>query len=74
MNRLKQIGQAVREGREEMNMTQQEVASATGLSRSYIADIESCRYTPSVESLTRLATFLHLDLSFLTNEEVTRNG
>lgn len=61
----KMIGDALKTKRREKRITQQQLAGLTGLSRSYIADIENGRYTPSINTLTKLAKPLDIDLNFL---------
>jgi len=63
------IGKMVRLKREEKGFTQLETAQNTELSRSYISDIENGRYMPSVDTLTRIATFLRIDLNFLVQND-----
>ncbi|GED14035.1 helix-turn-helix domain-containing protein [Aneurinibacillus migulanus] len=60
------LGLVISQGRKNKNLTQQQLSNLTGLSRSYIADIEKGRYMPSVTTLVVLATYLQLDLNFLT--------
>ncbi|SKB00040.1 Helix-turn-helix [Caloramator quimbayensis] len=60
------IGEIISNKRAELNLTQQELAEKSNLSRSYIADIEAGRYIPSVKSLIAIASVLKLDLNFLT--------
>lgn len=60
------IGEQIRNARIKKKKTQIEVSEATGLSRSYISDIENGRYTPSVETLVVLASYLDLNLKFLS--------
>ncbi|MDF2873365.1 MAG: transcriptional regulator [Sporomusa sp.] len=62
----KVIGAKVLGARKEKGLTQLQVSEVSGLSRSYIADIEKGRYMPSVNALVELAKCLELDLSFLT--------
>ena len=61
----KMIGDIISKHRNEMNLTQLQLAEKSMLSRSYIADIEAGRYTPSVKSLVSIANILNLDLNFL---------
>lgn len=61
----KLIGEVISRARYEKGLTQAELSEKTGISRSYISDVESGRYTPSVRTLTKLATFLEIDLNFL---------
>jgi len=60
------IGEQIRNARIKKKKTQTEVSEATGLSRSYISDIENGRYTPSVKTLVVLASYLDLNLKFLS--------
>ena len=48
--------------RKQMNMTQQDVADATGIKRANIARIEGKKYLVSLESLLRYAECLNLDV------------
>lgn len=68
MNIKQEIGQEIKNARIKKKKTQIEVSEATGLSRSYISDIENGRYTPSVESLIILAAYLNLNLKFLSKK------
>lgn len=52
--------------RKKLNMTQQDVADATGIQRTNIARLESKRYTASVESLKKYAKCLGYSLEFIT--------
>ena len=59
------IGDIISQHRNEMKLTQLQLAEQSALSRSYIADIEAGRYAPSVKSLVSIANVLNLDLNFL---------
>lgn len=59
------IGQALRNKRQELNLTQLEVAKEACISRNYVSDVENGRYMPSVNVLLKMATHLKLDLNFL---------
>ena len=59
------IGDIINKHRNEMGLIQSQLAEKADLSRSYIADIEAGRYTPSVKSLISIANVLNLDLNFL---------
>lgn len=52
------IAITVREKRKNRGMTQAELAERVGVSRTYVADIEAGRYTPSVKVLSKLAEAL----------------
>jgi transcriptional regulator with XRE-family HTH domain len=63
--RKKEIGLVISKKRNELGLTQQEVADATGFSRNYISDMENGRYAPSLDALSKLAVVLNIDLNFL---------
>jgi len=60
------IGQAIKNKRIKKKKTQLQVSEDTGISRSYLSDVENGRYMPSVEMLIKLASYLELDLNFLS--------
>jgi transcriptional regulator with XRE-family HTH domain len=59
----KEIGKLIQESRKNKEMTQQQLAEKTGLSRNYISDVENGRYTPSAETLFRICSILEIDLN-----------
>ena len=59
------INDIIRDARIKSGMTQQETADKTGVSRSYYADVERGRYTPSLKLLGRLGSLFDIDLNFL---------
>jgi transcriptional regulator with XRE-family HTH domain len=61
------IGKIVREKRKEQRKTQGELAKQVGISRVYIAGIETEKYNPSIKVLVRIADVLDIDLNFLKN-------
>jgi transcriptional regulator with XRE-family HTH domain len=65
----KVIGKMLHQKRLEKKLTQAKTAEATGLSRSYICDIENGRYAPSVSALAKLAKLLELNLNFLSSND-----
>ncbi|WP_254904753.1 helix-turn-helix domain-containing protein [Clostridium tyrobutyricum] len=60
-----ELGRIIKSKRIEKNFTQNKVADATNISRNYLSDIENGRYVPSVDTLTKIARFLNMDLNFL---------
>jgi transcriptional regulator with XRE-family HTH domain len=66
----KALGLVIKNRRRERNIKQSQVSSATKLSRNYISDIENGRYVPSVETLTKIAVYLDLDLNVLKMTEI----
>lgn len=69
MDKQKKIGQAVKQKRESLNITQEELAINTELSRNYISDVECGRYMPSVDTLSKIAIYLDIDLNFLIKND-----
>lgn len=65
----KLIGKIISLKRNELNLTQVQLAEKSGLSRSFIADIESGRYLPSVSSLVSIVSILKIDLNFLLKND-----
>jgi transcriptional regulator with XRE-family HTH domain len=66
----KKLGNIIRSKRREKNLTQVSVSRITGLSRNYISDIENGRYMPSINSLSKIAICLNLDLNVLKMTEI----
>jgi len=61
----RKFGEAISSKRKKLGLTQEELSIETGLSRSYIADTEAGRYTPSLNSSYKIAKALKSDLNFL---------
>lgn len=61
------LGEAIADKRKKLGLTQEELGHKAGLSRSYIADTEAGRYTPSLNSIYRIVKELKSDLNFLLN-------
>lgn len=59
------IGTRIKELRKEKKMTQAELAAHAEISRSYLADVEAGRYNPSLDTLTRLAQALGIEVPVL---------
>jgi transcriptional regulator with XRE-family HTH domain len=64
------IGQTISTERKKLGITQFELAKKAKLSRSYISDLETGRYAPSVRSLIAISNVLDLDLNFLLKNDV----
>lgn len=58
----KSLGRAIRERRKALNYTQVYLAEFTGLSVSFISDLERGKPTAEVEKAIRLINFLGMDL------------
>lgn len=52
------LGQRVKHLREQNNLTQKELAEKAGITRNYISSIETGRYSPSIETLQKIADVL----------------
>lgn len=69
---FKIVGTKIRKLREEMGLTQQELAKSVGLSSKFISQLELGRRAPSLESLSRISKFLKKDFSyFIVEKEVS---
>ena len=58
----KSLGQAIRERRKELNYTQSYLSDFTGLSVTFISDLERGKPTAEIEKTIRLINILGLDL------------
>lgn len=59
------LNKLIKKRREELKLTQDEVAQAVGITRNYLSDIENSRYTPSFRTAIKLAKHLGIDLNLL---------
>lgn len=66
---MNKIGEVLRDAREKAGLTQLELSSKVGVTRSYYADVERGRYTPSLKVLSKLAEVLCIDLNFLKQND-----
>ena len=62
---MKMLNKIIKEKREELKLTQEEVARAIGITRNYLSDIENGRYQPSFNTSIKLIKFLGIDLNLL---------
>lgn len=58
----KMLGEAIRERRKELRLTQSYLAEFTGLSISFISDLEHGKETAELEKTLRLINILGMDL------------
>lgn len=63
------FGAALRSRREELGLTQEHVAMAAGVNRTYLFEVENGRESISIERAERLAQALDCKLSDLLGEE-----
>lgn len=57
------IGSNIRKERRQKHIRQTELAKNSGISNSYLSDIENNRTIPSLKTLLRICTALDTDLS-----------
>ena len=62
---LSAFGDAVSDTREQLNMTQQELADRSGVNRTYVSDIERGRRNVTITTMKRIAGAMNLDASDL---------
>ena len=62
------VGGKIRTARKNARMTQADVARATGLSRTYLGDIENNRYNPSQATLRKIAAAVRVPVDALLGD------
>lgn len=62
------IGARIKGFRKQRGLTQVKLAEKAGISRSYLADVESDRYNPSLSTLMELAQALGITISCLLDD------
>ena len=73
-NDITPLGQKLKAAREELGMTQQQLAEAVHITKSAICNFERGRRTPSIKQLQILANHLGVPLFELVDEDDARNG
>lgn len=58
----------IKKYRKEKKMTQKALAEKANISRSYLGDLESGRYNPSLDTLRTIASALDIDINLLLTE------
>lgn len=61
----RQIGQKIKDHRQSVRLTQEELAAKTGMQRANIARIESGKHSPSLETLERIAEAFNMPVVYL---------
>ena len=59
------IGENIKQLRTDRGLTQKDFAKETGISRSYLSDLENNRKSPTVETLEKVARKMNTSLKFL---------
>lgn len=70
-NAMATIGERIKEVRESLRMTQDELAEKTGLSKGFISDLENNKRGISSENLLRIANALGATLDYLARGATT---
>lgn len=65
---LASLGMVIKEKRNSRNWSQEQLASASGVNRSYLSDIERGQCNPTFLLLVRIATSLNIDLAQIVGE------
>lgn len=67
----KTIARKIRELRTAKNWSLDKLAALTGLSKSYLSQIENCEKTPTISTLTKIAYSLKVNVQALLGEEAS---
>ena len=59
------IGENIKQLRKSKGLTQESFANETGISRSYLSDLENNRKSPTIETLEKIARKMNTSLKFL---------
>lgn len=63
------LGDRIREARETQKWTQDKLAEATGLSKSFLSEVENDKRTPSAGNVLRISNALGVSLDYLLKGE-----
>lgn len=66
----KELGVRIRQERKKNKLTQQQLADSIGISRIYITFIEHGERIISIETLLKIADYLHISTDYLLKGEV----
>jgi transcriptional regulator with XRE-family HTH domain len=62
---VERVAMRVKEWRERRGMTQEQLAAKAGISRGYLARLETARQDPKLSTLEKLAKALKVDIAKL---------
>ena len=68
------IGENIKQLRTNKGLTQEGFARETGISRSYLSDLENNRKSPTIETLEKIARKMNTSLKFLIGGSETMRG
>ncbi len=63
------VGERIREIRERLRLTQEELATRSGVSKGFLSDVENDKSGPSAEYLLRIANALGASVDYLLKGE-----
>jgi transcriptional regulator with XRE-family HTH domain len=66
---IKKLGKRVRQVRESLKLTQEQISKGTGLSSEFISLIEKGKRYPSLDSIERISNYLNKDISYFLDKE-----
>lgn len=67
---MMKMGERIRKRRNELNISQRMLASAAGLSQSFLSEVESGKHTLSALALRSIAITLHVSSDWLLDLKV----
>ena len=59
------LGQQIRDLRQKHHLSQRELASLCGVSRSLLSQIENARAVPSLDVMIRIANYFHVSIVYM---------
>lgn len=65
------LGNRIRDRRIELNMTQEELGNAIGVSRAAICEYEKSSRMPKIDKVSKLADTLNLEVGYLLGQDVS---
>lgn len=71
---LRQLAILLRERREKLHFSMNEVAARAGLSHAMVSRVEKCERMPTVETLLRMANALQMEAPSLLAKAIKRAG
>ena len=62
---VERVAMRIKEWRERRKLTQEQLAEKTGLSRGFLARLETARHDPKLSTLEKIAAALKVDIAKL---------
>lgn len=67
------IGEKIRELRKKNNITLEKLAEATGLSYSFLSNLENGKHSITITNLSKLARFFNVDMVYFFSQDYLKN-